>query len=78
MGFSGWCVTVTVMRDAERLISNLRTAASAAAWLSEAAVELERAHHVLDDEQVPRVRPESGKEMTLAARIHYLVVSQKI
>jgi hypothetical protein len=49
--------------DAERLV----------AWLREAADELEKAHRILDEADVPRVREESGNPMTLAARIYTLM-----
>jgi hypothetical protein len=49
--------------DAEKLV----------AWVREAADELEKAHAILDEVGVPRVREESGNEMTLAARIYTLI-----
>lgn len=52
------------MGDAEKLV----------AWLREGANELELAHALLDEYGVPRGRPKSeGIEMTLAARIYYLM-----
>jgi hypothetical protein len=50
------------MRDAEKLV----------AWLREAADELEKAHRILDAEDVPRSLPDSDAECTLAARIALL------
>jgi hypothetical protein len=41
-------------------------------WLREAADELEKAHNLLDEAGVPRIRRESGNAMTLAARIYTL------
>jgi hypothetical protein len=54
-------------RDAEQLV----------AWLREAANELEKAHAILDEAGVPRVRAETGNAMTLAARIHTLIEGQR-
>jgi hypothetical protein len=48
-----------VKSDAETLVE----------WLREGAAELEKAHRVLDDHDVPRSLPESNVECTLAARI---------
>jgi hypothetical protein len=47
------------MRDGDKM----------AAWLREAADELDKAHAILDVEGVPRSLPSSEVECTLAARI---------
>jgi hypothetical protein len=47
------------------------------AWVREAANELELAHGLLDEADVPRVRGESGNPMTLAARIYTLIESTR-
>ena len=46
------------MRDGDKLV----------AWLREAADELEKAHHILDDHGIPR-SVHSDAECTLAGRI---------
>jgi len=51
------------MRDAEKLVL----------WLYEGADELLKAHYLLDEYGVPRERADSDAEMTLAARIYYLM-----
>jgi hypothetical protein len=47
-----------------------------AAWLREAADELDKAHALLDDLGVPRSTPGSDVECTLAARIALLADRQ--
>lgn len=39
------------------------------AWLLEGAHEIQNAHEALDGFDVPRINPDTGNEMTLAARI---------
>jgi hypothetical protein len=47
-----------------------------AAWVREAADELDKAHAILDEAGVPRAR-EEGIAMTLAARIYTLIESTR-
>lgn len=54
------------MKDAEKLV----------AWLREAATELEKAHRVLDDENVPR-EAANGVTYSLAARIVVLAEPER-
>ena len=52
-------ITTERRRDGDKLV----------AWLREGADELEKAHRTLDNYGVPRSRPGSDCECTLAARI---------
>jgi hypothetical protein len=70
------CCVIFGLNDGEKLVAEWSSlvgdAEKLVSWLHEAAIELEAAHLLLDEYNVPRGRPESdGIEMTLAARIYY-------
>ena len=48
------------------------------AWMREAADEIDKAHVILDNYEVPRSLTNDGVEMTLAARINYVIEALKV
>lgn len=60
-------------QEVRDLLSSTNDLDPVVAWQLEGAIEVGKAHNVLDRVAVPRHNPDSGNRFSLAARIAYLL-----